>query len=785
MYFHFIVSTDSPKQFGDQELSESDSDNECHDSGSEDERCTSSDAESDSGHSRSDDDLDIANDLLYEEARITKLESVMALLGMKIAFKLPNIVLDFIIKLILLHCPKKSKCIKSLYCFKNIFEKLKTPLIKHYYCQTCEIIVEKDRQICGHATSINYFIEISIIEQLNSMFKRPDFFTNLLHRFNREKINDNNLEDIYDGSAYQELFADFLSNPNNISLMWNTDGVPLFKSSKFSIWPFYLAINELPYYLRLRPQNVIFAGLWFGPKKPITHLFINAFKEDLRRLYKGVKIKLATGTFITLRSIILSGTCDLPAKALFLSLKQYNGNFGCPTCKIKGIHEDHRHLYPNEGPIILRTTQGTIDTAKKLTEVGSSEEGVKGESPLSKVAHKYIENTSIDVMHCVFLNVIKRLFSVWFDEKNHNHRGSLRKDVNKINERLKTLKPIDSVSRTPRTIEDYHYWKASELKWFILAYSLVILFDLMEDDFFNHHILLVHAITILTSDSIKPDDLKEADRCLKQYVTDFESLYGLENMTLNVHMLLHLARTAEMFGPLWTTSCFPFENLNGILKNFVKSSKNPELQIYNSLQMFVHYWYFKDEYLEEGSDSYTFCNAALKRVKLKRLTQKIRQEISIVGKHKLCENEDLDNETKQALGNLIQDKKIYTFNRISLNQKLYETEERAKNNKRNNSCVKYGEDKIGIIQKFIMACGCEDGLHGNCKIYAIIEQYLAERAFKVKLTGSYVNSTFLLVKINNIDMLALDTNDIVSVCFTLKVDDFIFAVEPSYTRELE
>jgi len=36
-----------------------------------------------------------------------------------------------------------------------------------------------------------------------------------------------------------------LSDPKNISLTWNTDGVPIFKSSKFSVWPFYCIINEL------------------------------------------------------------------------------------------------------------------------------------------------------------------------------------------------------------------------------------------------------------------------------------------------------------------------------------------------------------------------------------------------------------------------------------------------------------------------------------------------------------------------------------------------------------
>jgi len=48
----------------------------------------------------------------------------------------------------------------------------------------------------------------------------------------------------------------------------NTDGVPLFKSSKVTIWPLYLVTNELPYSKCVANKNMIFASFWFGEKKP-------------------------------------------------------------------------------------------------------------------------------------------------------------------------------------------------------------------------------------------------------------------------------------------------------------------------------------------------------------------------------------------------------------------------------------------------------------------------------------------------------------------------------------
>ena len=70
----------------------------------------------------------------------------------------------------------------------------------------------------------------------------------LSYRFTRKKKEENGIEDVYDGHLYKRLSADngFLSNPDNISLLDNTDGVALVRSSKAGVWPIYYVINELP-----------------------------------------------------------------------------------------------------------------------------------------------------------------------------------------------------------------------------------------------------------------------------------------------------------------------------------------------------------------------------------------------------------------------------------------------------------------------------------------------------------------------------------------------------------
>lgn len=77
------------------------------------------------------------------------------------------------------------------------------------------------------------------------------FYSSLdCHRKSRSRIS-GAYGDIHNGDVYEKLesqgFFSDSSEPANLSFIMNTDGVPVFKSSKYAFWPIYLLINELPY----------------------------------------------------------------------------------------------------------------------------------------------------------------------------------------------------------------------------------------------------------------------------------------------------------------------------------------------------------------------------------------------------------------------------------------------------------------------------------------------------------------------------------------------------------
>ena len=288
------------------------------------------------------------DDLIYPGAKISNAVSMLLIMTFSITHKLSGAALKDLLSLINIHCLVPHKLLRSLYKFKQFFSYLKTPLKNHYYCSRCSISVDQDCDSCPNTScqlELNeqnrcFFIQLSIADQLKAFFNRKGFFNDLMYRFNRTKFNNENIDDIYDGVNYQKHFINrgFLAKKQNISFIWNTDGIPVFKSSKFTIWPLYLAINELPPQKRWCSNNIILAGLWFGSEKPNMLVFLKLFADDISNLHlEGIEVSSpdVPNSFVY-HAMLLCGTCDLPAKAIVHNMTQFNGYYGCSHCTQSG-----------------------------------------------------------------------------------------------------------------------------------------------------------------------------------------------------------------------------------------------------------------------------------------------------------------------------------------------------------------------------------------------------------------------------------------------------------------
>lgn len=129
----------------------------------------------------------------------------------------------------------------------------------------------------------------------------------------------------------------------DITLQWNADGVDTFKSSKESMCPIQVAINELPY--RTRKDNIILAALWCGPTKPVMDIVLKPFIDELRDLHEH-GIECLPSNFnetVTIKVHAILFPVDSVAKCSLQNISQFNGQFGCSLClhpgqqvKVKG-----------------------------------------------------------------------------------------------------------------------------------------------------------------------------------------------------------------------------------------------------------------------------------------------------------------------------------------------------------------------------------------------------------------------------------------------------------------
>lgn len=206
--------------------------------------------------------------------------------------------------------------------------------------------------------------------------------------------------------------------------------------------------------------------------------------------------------------------------------------------------------------------------------------GVKGFSSMVKAPGlDIIRGTTIDYMHCVLLGVMKMMLSLWFDISHRTKDWSIRNKIKEINERLLSIQPPNFINRMPQNLEDISQWKASELRSFLIFYSTAVLNGYLPSQFFEHFILLPPAIFLLLQDTISSHDLNKSRKMLQKFCLQMEELYEDRYLTFNLHCLLHLVDKVKDLGPLWSHSCFFYEDLNGDLRSLFHGTNNIQQQI--------------------------------------------------------------------------------------------------------------------------------------------------------------------------------------------------------------
>jgi len=143
-----------------------------------------------------------------------------------------------------------------------------------------------------------------------------------------------------------------LSQKYSLSGIFNTDGFPLYSSSKVKLWPIFLATNEIPLSQRFSRDNMVLAGIWQGKGNPPFLHYLNAFGNAMNELYhEGLPVSFEQNEgIVNIKVGIFLGAVDLQAKGYVLNMTMHNNECGCSTCEEPGKSvkqgKGHARCYP-------------------------------------------------------------------------------------------------------------------------------------------------------------------------------------------------------------------------------------------------------------------------------------------------------------------------------------------------------------------------------------------------------------------------------------------------------
>ncbi|KAG0424038.1 hypothetical protein HPB47_000199 [Ixodes persulcatus] len=398
----------------------------------------------------------------------------------------------------------------------------------------------------------NFFVSLPLDKQFTSLLADSTVREQLLESLSRRKAPENTgVSDITDGVFYKQQREKLNCRKQDLTLTMSADGSPMFKSSNYSIWPVHFTLNELPPHLRWR--NVICSLLWYGTKHPNMTLLLQAFADQMRELARdGI-----------------------------------SWNAGCAK-------------YPVTVAVDDRTEASTLSDMTSAAATSHAVNGVKGPLPLINVpGFDTVWSFRPDYMHCVLLGAVRQVTELWFSNVGEDHYIGAPRTLAVVDQRLQGQRLHLCFNRPPRSIKLRKYWKASEWEAWLLYYCLPCLRDILPEELLEHFALLVSGLYLLLQNHVTLEDVDTSTTKITKFVVLMQYHYGEAQITPNVHTLLHLPKSVLLHGPLWSQSCFEFENNMGHLLKLVSSSNGIPFQILSRILLRNNYHQLRSMASEE------------------------------------------------------------------------------------------------------------------------------------------------------------------------------------------
>ncbi|GET55402.1 hypothetical protein GLOIN_2v1786147 [Rhizophagus irregularis DAOM 181602=DAOM 197198] len=447
---------------------------------------------------------------------------------------------------------------------------------------------------------------VSIKQQLEAMYRQPNFENSLRHWINRPTF-DNILTDIYDGEVWKTFKETTDESSNNffrsdvadshLGLILNLDWFQPFDGTIHSTGVIYAAIGNLPRDVRFKRNNILILGLLPGPDEVSLHKinhYLAPIIDELKSLWEGVTLnktyECQEGKRIRAALILVS--CDIPAARKICG--HIFALVSCHRCEKKANYENRQHNFAGINEMdewftcrdSAQHRQDAIGWRRCNSDAARKrfvkQTGVRWSELLRLPYFDPIRFITIDPMHCLFLGIAKWIVRrLWIE--NGVLTTHILKTVQKKMDEFKVPADLDRIPGKVDCGDGFSNFTADQWRIFFTIYATVSLWEHLSENDRKILVNFVRICSISVSRIVEVDFMREAHQRLINLVKLIEENYGHDKITPNLHLSLHLCECSLDYGPLYTFWCFSFERMNGMLGSFPNSRRKIEPEIMRRL----------------------------------------------------------------------------------------------------------------------------------------------------------------------------------------------------------
>ena len=347
-----------------------------------------------------------------------------------------------------------------------------------------------------------------------------------------------------------------------LDMQLSIDGLPVTVSGRASVHPILgrVSYNNV--------ESAVFCiGAYYGKReKPDnSHMLLTPFKDEyLAHRESGYDIH-GKRVFVHITAVI----CDKVERDLVCETKGHSGHGGCDRCTVYGAREGYVTFPQLDAP--LRTDE----SFRQHSDPNHHRNKKTEPSAFELCGLGMVTQFPLDIMHMVFLGVMKKMIKLWYTAKPRLQNRMGKDERNWVSECMDVqcaLSCPSNFQRKPRELHQYAQFKATEFRSFLLYVGPVLLQSKMDKagKQYKNFMLLCVAMRILLCNRLREQYVDTAEEMLKLFVAGFTKIYGEDQVPYNVHSMIHLAQDSRWHGDLNKVNAFPFESHLGRMRKTLR-----------------------------------------------------------------------------------------------------------------------------------------------------------------------------------------------------------------------